>query len=133
MIAVIIELTPAEGRAEDYFSMAKRLRPDAEKIDGFISVERFESVTTPGKFVSISFWRDEESLRQWRIHDDHGMAQKAGRSGIFDGYRVRVGNVFRDYSLTDRAQAPESLAFSSDKGSSDGLSDKAARGRRDGN
>ena len=114
MIAVIIEMIPADGRADEYFSVAKRLRPDAEKIDGFISVERFESVTTPGKLVSISFWRDEEALRQWRIHDNHGMAQKAGRSGIFDDYRVRIGNIFRDYSLTDRAQAPESLIVSSD-------------------
>jgi heme-degrading monooxygenase HmoA len=109
MIAVNIEMTPAEGRADDYFSMAKSLRPDAEQIDGFISVERFESVTTPGKLVSISFWRDEASLRQWRIHDAHGMAQKAGRSGIFDDYRVRIGNISRDYGLTDRAQAPKSL------------------------
>lgn len=107
MIAVIIELTPAEGRADDYFSMAKRLKADVETIDGFISVERFESVTQPGKFVSISFWRDEEALRSWRIHGRHQVAQRAGREGIFTDYRVRVAGVLRDYSMTERAQAAD--------------------------
>ncbi len=109
MIAVIIEMITADGRTDDYFAMAKWLRPDAEKIDGFISVERFESVSQPGKLVSISFWRDHEALRKWRTHDNHGVAQKAGRGGILDNYRVRIAEVFRDYTQSDRAQAPESV------------------------
>ena len=113
MIAVIIEMTPAEGRADEYFSIAKRLKDDVATIDGFISVERFESVTQPGKLVSISFWRDEAALRQWRLHDRHQLAQGAGRGGIFTDYRVRIASVIRDYGLTDRAQAaPDGVAAS---------------------
>jgi heme-degrading monooxygenase HmoA len=107
MIAVIFELTPAEGRAADYFAMAMQLKADVEQADGFISVERFESVTNPGKFVSLSFWRDEEALMKWRAHGRHQVMQKAGRGGVFADYRLRVAGVIRDYGMTERADAPE--------------------------
>ena len=106
MIAVIFELEPAEGALDTYMEHAMRLRPELEKIDGFISVERFESLTTPGKLVSLSFWRDETALDAWRNHADHRCSQAAGRDGLFAGYRLRVAGVIRDYGLTDRAQAP---------------------------
>ena len=112
MIAVIFELIPAEGRASDYFSMAMSLKADVESMDGFISVERFESVTTPGKFVSLSFWRDEEALQRWREQGRHRAMQVAGRAGVFADYRLRIASVIRDYGMTDRAEAPaDSLAL----------------------
>lgn len=107
MIAVIFEVEPAEGRAADYFAMAMQLKADVEAADGFISVERFESVTKPGKFVSLSFWRDEEALLNWRKHGRHQMMQKAGRGGVFADYRLRVSSVIRDYGMFERGEAPE--------------------------
>lgn len=107
MIAVIFEVTPADGRAADYFSMAMQLKADVEQADGFISVERFESVTQPGKFVSLSFWRDEAALKTWRAHGRHQIMQKAGRGGVFEDYRLRVSAVIRDYGMSERAEAPE--------------------------
>lgn len=107
MIAVIFEFTPADGRTEDYFALAQALRADLAHIDGFVSIERFASVSDPGKFVSLSFWRDEEALRQWRNLESHRGAQAAGRGGIFSDYRLRVAHVIRDYGMTARDQAPE--------------------------
>jgi heme-degrading monooxygenase HmoA len=106
MIAVIFEVVPAPGQKDAYLDMAARLRPLLEKIDGFISVERFQSLTTPGKILSLSFWRDEEAVRAWRNLEQHRGAQSAGRSAIFADYRLRVAHVLRDYGLNDRAQAP---------------------------
>lgn len=106
MIAVIFEVTPREGRAADYFAIAAALKAEVEQVDGFISVERFESVTQPGKFVSLSFWRDEESLTRWRAHARHQNAQKAGRGEVFADYRLRVASVVRDYGMDQRAEAP---------------------------
>ena len=106
MIAVIFELWPAPGRADEYFRLAGPLRADLEKIDGFVSVERFESVTQKGKFVSLSFWRDEEAVRRWRAVEAHRGAQAKGRAGIFSDYRLRVASVIRDYGLRERDQAP---------------------------
>jgi heme-degrading monooxygenase HmoA len=106
MIAVIFELTPAEGRTAEYFDFATALRPELDRIDGFISIERFESVTTPGKFVSLSFWRDEEAVRQWRNIEGHRAAQAAGRGGVFADYRLRVASVIRDYGMNEREGAP---------------------------
>lgn len=109
MIAVIFEVWPAPGRAPEYFDLAARLKPDLEKIDGFISVERFESLTTPGKYVSLSFWRDEEAVKRWREVESHRGAQSRGRGGIFADYRLRVASVVRDYGMRERAQAPGRL------------------------
>lgn len=102
MIAVIFEVTMKDGKADDYFELAASLKPALEDIDGFISVERFESTTTPGKYVSLSFWRDEEAVAAWRGHGEHGLAQGRGKSEIFADFRIRVAEVRRDYSLADR-------------------------------
>jgi heme-degrading monooxygenase HmoA len=107
MIAVIFEFTPIEGRFADYKALADGLADDVRNIDGFISVERFESITTKGKFVSLSFWRDEQSLQKWRNLQKHREAQKKGRSGIFKSYRLRIGAVQRHYTMDERAQAPK--------------------------
>jgi heme-degrading monooxygenase HmoA len=107
MIAVIFEVWPSEGRAADYFDLAAVLKADLEKIDGFVSVERFESLTTRGKFLSLSFWRDEEAIRRWRNLEAHRMAQAKGRGGVFADYRLRVASVMRDYGMNERAGAPQ--------------------------
>src|SRR5512147_985684 len=106
MIAVIFELTPAPGRKQDYLDLAAALQPELERSEGFISIERFESLSTPGRFVSLSFWRDEEAVRRWRNLPRHREAQAKGRAGIFSRYRLRVAEVARDYTLGERAQAP---------------------------
>jgi heme-degrading monooxygenase HmoA len=112
MIAVIFEFTPAEGRKQDYLDLAAGLAPELERADGFVSIERFESITRPGCFVSLSFWRDEEALAKWRNLAGHREAQARGRGGIFDTYRLRVAGVVRDYSRAERGQAPaDSVAF----------------------
>ena len=106
MIAVIFEVWPAAGRAQDYFELAGALKPDLEKIDGFISIERFESLTTPGKYLSLSLWRDEAAVRAWRNLEGHRRAQAQGRGGIFADYRLRVASVIRDYGMNERGEAP---------------------------
>lgn len=107
MIGVIFEVEPAEGQKEAYLEMAAKMRPLVEQIDGFISVERFQSLTNPDKLLSISFYRDEKALDEWRRLAPHRGAQSKGRSGMFSDYRIRVVSVIRDYTLNDRAQAPE--------------------------
>jgi heme-degrading monooxygenase HmoA len=106
MIAIIFEVQLAEGKQEVYLDYAARLRPELEKMDGFISIERFESLTTSGKLLSLSFWHDEAAVANWRNHDEHRLAQAAGRGGIFADYRLRVVSVIRDYGPHDRAEAP---------------------------
>lgn len=106
MIAVIFEVKPkAEGRAA-YLDIAAALRPELEKIDGFLSIERFESLVEPGKILSLSFWRDEEAVRAWRTLERHRAAQEQGRNALFADYRLRVAAVLRDYGMNDRVQAP---------------------------
>lgn len=107
MIAVIFEAQPHPGRRDAYLDAAARLRPLLEKIDGFVSIERFESLTTPGKILSLSLWRDEDAVRAWRNVEEHRRIQAAGRQSIFADYRLRVATVIRDYGMNDRAQAPE--------------------------
>jgi heme-degrading monooxygenase HmoA len=107
MFAVIFEVVPKPGRKEDYLAIAARLRPALEKIDGFISVERFQSLTDERKLLSLSFWRDEAAVISWRSHAEHHGAQRSGRNEIFDDYRIRVAAVARDYSLTRRDEAPQ--------------------------
>ena len=107
MIAVIFEVWPAEGETDAYLDIAGRLRPLLEGNDGFISVERFESLVEPGKYLSLSFWRDEEAVAAWRCTQEHRDAQAAGRGGIFKNYRLRVTSVSRDYGMTEhREDAP---------------------------
>jgi len=106
MIAVIFEVEPtAEGRPA-YFEHAAALKPLLEQMDGFISVERFQSLTQPDKLLSLSFWRDEDAVRGWREMERHRQAQAAGRGGLFAGYRLRVAHVVRDYGLNEREQVP---------------------------
>lgn len=102
MIAVIFELWPAEGETDAYLDVAGGLRPMLEGIDGFVSVERFASITEPGKYLSLSIWRDEEAVAAWRNTQEHRNAQAAGRGGLFRDYRLRVATVLRDYGMTDR-------------------------------
>jgi len=106
MIAVIFEVEPREGRIDGYLDIAANLKPQLEQIDGFISVERFQSLTTPGKLLSLSFWRDEEAVRNWRQLETHRAAQRAGRRQLFADYRLRVAQVLRDYGMDEREQAP---------------------------
>ena len=106
MYAVIFEVWPAEGRAREYFDLAAALKSDLERIDGFLSVERFESLTTRGKFLSLSFWRDEAAILAWRRLERHRAAQATGRAGVFADYRLRVASVVRDYGMEKRAEAP---------------------------
>lgn len=107
MIAVIFEVQVAEGRQEGYLDIAATMKPLLEQVDGFISVERFQSLTTPGKILSLSFFRDEEAVATWRQLTAHRGAQSKGRAGIFKDYRLRVTQVIRDYGMFDRDQAPE--------------------------
>jgi heme-degrading monooxygenase HmoA len=109
MIVVIFEGEPADGRLQDYLDLAARLKPSLDGIDGFISIERFESLSTPGKVLSLSFWRDDAAVAEWRGAGEHRRAQAAGRGGIFAGYRLRVASVIRDYGMTERDQAPSDL------------------------
>lgn len=112
MIAVIFEVWPAEGQRQHYLDLAAALRPLLSEVDGFISVERFESLTQPGKLLSLSLWRDEEALAAWRRIEAHRAAQTRGRGGVFSDYRLRVAGVIRDYGMHDRAEAPaDSCAF----------------------
>ena len=106
MIAVIFEVEPAPGRRDAYLGIAADLEPLLDGIDGFISIERFQSLADPGKVLSLSFWRDEEAVKAWRNTDEHRQAQKAGRGGIFAGYRLRIAHVVRDYGMSERAEAP---------------------------
>jgi heme-degrading monooxygenase HmoA len=106
MIAVIFEVVPAPGRMQEYLDLAERLRPALEKMDGFISIERFESLTNKGKMLSLSIWRDEEAVSRWRQFEGHRLAQAKGRAGIFTDYRLRVASVIRDYGMFERGEAP---------------------------
>ena len=106
MIAVIFEVVPREGHADAYFKLAAGLRQQLEAIDGFISVERFQSLTQPNKVLSLSFWRDEDAVRRWRELEAHRAAQQAGRQQHFADYRLRVAQVLRDYGLDEREHAP---------------------------
>jgi heme-degrading monooxygenase HmoA len=106
MIAVIFELTAAPGRRQEYLDLAAGLADDVKSFDGFISIERFQSLSDPEKVVSISFWRDEEAVRKWRNLQKHREAQAKGRGGVFKSYRLRVAQVLRDYTHDERGQVP---------------------------
>lgn len=106
MIAVIFEVVPAPGRKQEYLDLAAELRPALEKMDGFISIERFASLTNEGKILSLSVWRDEEAVKRWRELEGHRAAQSKGRGGIFADYRLRIASVIRDYGMFERGEAP---------------------------
>lgn len=106
MIAVIFEAWPAAGEQQHYLDLALALKPGLEQVDGFLSIERFESMAEPGELLSLSFWRDETAVRAWRNCEPHRRTQAKGRNGVFDEYRLRVATVERDYGMTERDQAP---------------------------
>ncbi|PWV97508.1 heme-degrading monooxygenase HmoA [Hoeflea marina] len=106
MIAVIFEVEPTQGEMATYLDLAAGLKPLLEEVDGFISVERFQSLSNPGKLLSLSFFRDEDAVRRWRTLAAHRATQQKGRAGVFRAYRLRVAEVLRDYGLDDRAEAP---------------------------
>ncbi len=107
MIAVIFEVEPAEGHKDEYLDIAAEIRPMLDEIEGFISVERFQSLTNPRKILSLSFFKDEDAIARWRSLSAHRSAQTKGRGGVFDDYRLRIAQVIRDYGMFDRAHAPE--------------------------
>lgn len=107
MMAIIFEVTPNDGKADDYFTEAAKLKATLETMTGFISVERFQSITTPGKFLSLSFWENEEAVKHWRNHQGHRATQAKGRNTIFKDYRLRVASIIRDYGMFERDQAPD--------------------------
>ncbi len=106
MIAVIFEVIPSKSGREEYLQRAADLYPLLKDIDGFISIERFESLSDRDKLLSLSFWRDENALAAWRQLEEHRVAQSRGRAGVFAHYRLRVATVIRDYGLSEREQAP---------------------------
>ena len=112
MIAVIFEVVPATGRMDLYLDTARDLRLLLDDIDGFVSIERFRSLTDPARLLSLSFWRDEAAVKAWRNTEEHRAAQSLGRNGVFDAYRLRIASIVRDYGLNDRDEAPgDSRAF----------------------
>jgi heme-degrading monooxygenase HmoA len=106
MIAVIFEVVPHPERKQEYLDIAASLRPKLDEVEGFISIERFQSLTAPGKLLALSFWRDENAAAQWRQIEGHRAAQTLGRAGLFKDYRLRIAAVVRDYGMEDREQAP---------------------------
>jgi heme-degrading monooxygenase HmoA len=106
VIAIIFEVWPANGYKQEYLDIAASLRPQLEQIDGFVSIERFESLYEPGKILSLSFFRDEQAVEQWRNLEAHRIAQARGRAGVFKDCRIRVACVIRDYGMFERDQAP---------------------------
>ncbi|MEP4039131.1 antibiotic biosynthesis monooxygenase [Pseudophaeobacter sp.] len=106
MIAVIFEVEVAEGQKASYLEIASALKPLLEQIDGFISVERFQSLSQPNKLLSLSFFRDEQAVQDWRKLTQHRAAQQKGRGGVFSDYRLKVAEVLRDYGMQDREEAP---------------------------
>lgn len=109
MHAVIFEVQPRPGRQQDYLDIAAALRADLERIDGFISVERFRSLADDGKLLSLSFWRDGDAVERWREQERHRRAQAKGHSEVFADYRISVVEVVRQYGMNDRAQAPQPI------------------------
>lgn len=107
MIAIIFEVIPAEGRKQEYLDIAATMRPLVEEVEGFISVERFQSLTNPDKLLSISFFEDEAAVERWRQLSAHRGAQSKGRAGVFKDYHLRVAHVLRDYGMFDREEAPK--------------------------
>jgi heme-degrading monooxygenase HmoA len=106
MIAVIFEVLPHKEKRDAYLDIAASLRPKLDEIDGFISIERFQSLANPDKLLSLSFWRDEAAVAQWRMLEPHRNAQESGRKHVFEDYRLRIATVIRDYGMIDRDEAP---------------------------
>ena len=111
-MVVVFQVTMREGRAQDYFDLAAELRPELERIDGFISVERFQSLAEPGKYVSLSFWRDAAAIEAWRAQRRHRAAQERGKREIFQDFRISVAEIVRDYGVSSAiASVPQRTAM----------------------
>lgn len=110
---MIFELVPAKGQRNAYLGKAADLRPLLDGMDGFLSIERFQSLADPERLLSLSFWRDEEAVQAWRQLEEHRGAQTQGRGGVLGDYRLRVAHVLRDYGMYQRGQAPEGLQTAS--------------------
>jgi heme-degrading monooxygenase HmoA len=106
MIAVIFESEPLPGKRDAYLNAAAALRPQLEQLDGFVGIERYESLTRPGKLLALSFFRDEDAVKKWRKLEQHRRIQEVSRKGIFADYRLRVATVLRDYGMHARDEAP---------------------------
>ncbi len=106
MIAVIFEVEPHQEKWQDYLDIAADLKPELEKIEGFISIERFQSLVDKNRILSLSFFEDEDAIAKWRNLESHRNAQASGRAGIFKNYRIRIAGVIRDYTMSDRDQVP---------------------------
>lgn len=117
MIAVIFEVIPNEGKKEEYLDIAASLRPELDHIEGFISIERFQSFSNPDKVLSLSFWKDEASIQQWRNLEMHRHAQAKGRNEVFKDYHLRIATVVRDYGMFERKETPEDSTSITNKGS----------------
>lgn len=114
MIAVIFEVEPHPEHKQQYLDIAASLRPQLEQIEGFISIERFQSLTNENKLLSLSFFRDEAAIAEWRNLEAHRIAQAKGRSALFTDYRIRIAGIVRDYSMSDREQVPSDSQLSHD-------------------
>ncbi|MCB8839979.1 antibiotic biosynthesis monooxygenase [Aurantimonas sp. VKM B-3413] len=121
MIAVIFEVESADGRRDDYLAIAANLRPLLDDIDGFVSIERFQSLADPDRILSLSFWQDEAAILAWRRLEKHRAAQSAGREEVFRDYRLRVAKVERDYGMTARDQAPPDSRAHHDRAAEDAV------------
>jgi len=106
MIAVIFEVQIKQGKQEEYLQIAADLKAHLAGVEGFISIERFASLSEEGKLCSLSFWEDEASVQQWREFDIHRLAQAKGKAEIFADFRIRVAEVLRDYGMKSRQEAP---------------------------
>ncbi len=106
MIAVIFEVTPHPNYQDEYFQIAAELKSSLVNIEGFISIERFQSLVSPNKYLSLSFWQDEKSVKTWRTQFDHKNAQQQGKNRIFENYHLRVASVVRDYGMSTRSECP---------------------------
>jgi len=109
MIVVIFEVTPKTENKNEYLALANNLKSQLEQTVGFISIERFQSLSDKNKMLSLSFWQDEKSVKTWRIQLCHRAAQNKGREYIFENYRLRVADIMRDYGMTDRSQVPQQI------------------------
>ncbi len=103
MIAVLFEADAIPAQQERYLQLAAELKPLLTDIEGFIAIERFQSLSTPGKILSLSWWRDEAAVLAWKKNVLHQAAQSGGRESIFSFYRIRVARVFREYSSQTRS------------------------------
>lgn len=101
MFAVIFEVQPTTETRETYLALAKLLKPELERIEGFIDNERFASQKTEGRVLSLSTWQDEKAVIRWRTLGVHHVVQETGRQAIFADYHLRVGEITADTQVPE--------------------------------